>query len=163
MSNVKLSTPRSKQLNLALHSRLFRSYPSTSSRTWKACLPLRERPFRFSCQGCPGGCRRRGALGPEPARQRALHGLPQAQARGMVPLGPKTRPQATRGRRGQARARRRQPRPTLRLVEATAVGSYSISKAYRPEFDVRGASERAPDRDRAVPGLHSAVFGSRPQ
>ena len=51
----------------------------------------------------------------------------------------------------------------LLLVEATAVGSYSISKAYRPEFDVRGAPERAPDRDRAVPGLHSAVFGSRPQ
>ena len=30
--------PQSKQLNLALHSRLFRSYPSTSSRTWRACL-----------------------------------------------------------------------------------------------------------------------------
>jgi hypothetical protein len=63
--------------------------------------------------------------------------------------------------------RRRQPRPTLPLVEATAVGLHSISKVYRPEFDVRGAPERAarraPDRDRAVPGLHSAVFGSRPQ
>jgi hypothetical protein len=28
---MKLSTPRTKQLNLALHSRRFRSYPSTSS------------------------------------------------------------------------------------------------------------------------------------
>jgi hypothetical protein len=55
--------------------------------------------------------------------------------------------------------RRRQPRPTLPLVEATAVGLYLIGKVYRPEFDVRGA----PDRDRAVPGLHSAVFGSRLQ
>jgi hypothetical protein len=55
--------------------------------------------------------------------------------------------------------RRRQPRPTLPLVEATAVGLNSISKAYRPEFDVWGALSR----DRAVPGLHSAVFGSRPQ
>ena len=53
-----------------------------------------------------------------------------------------------------AGTRRRQQRPTLPLVEATAVGSYSISKAYRPEFDVQGASERAPDRDRAVSGLH---------
>jgi hypothetical protein len=47
---------------------------------------------------------------------------------------------------------------TLPLVEATAVGLYSISKAYRPEFDVRGAPERVLVRDRAVPGLHSAVF-----
>jgi hypothetical protein len=40
---------------------------------------------------------------------------------------------------------------------------YLISKAFRPEFDVRGAQERAPDRYRAVPGLHSAKFGSRLQ
>ena len=40
---------------------------------------------------------------------------------------------------GDQDSRRRQPRPTLPLVEATAVGLYSISKAYRPEFDVRGA------------------------
>jgi hypothetical protein len=52
-----------------------------------------------------------------------------------------------------------QEEETLPLVEATAVGLYLISKAYRPEFDVWGA----PDRDRAVPGLNSAVFGSRPQ
>ena len=62
-----------------------------------------------------------------------------------------------------AGTRRRQPRPTLPLVEATVVGLYSISKEYRPEFYVRGAPERAPDRNRAVPGLHSAVFGSRQQ
>jgi hypothetical protein len=50
-------------------------------------------------------------------------------------------------------------------VEATAVGLYSISKVFRPECDPRGAPERrrAPDRDRAVPGLHSAEFGSRSQ
>jgi hypothetical protein len=35
----KLSTPRSKQLNLELHSRRFRSYPNTSLHTWRACLP----------------------------------------------------------------------------------------------------------------------------
>jgi hypothetical protein len=50
----------------------------------------------------------------------------------------------------------------LSLVEATAVGLYSMSRAFRPEFDARGALEQAPDRGRAVPGLHSAVFGSRP-
>jgi hypothetical protein len=61
--------------------------------------------------------------------------------------------------------RRRQQRPTLPLVEATAVGSslYSISKAFRPDFEARGAQERAQDRDHAVPRLHSTVFGSRPQ
>jgi hypothetical protein len=52
---------------------------------------------------------------------------------------------------------------TLPLVGATAVGLNSISKALRPEFDVREAPEWALDQDRAVPGLHSAVFGSRPQ
>jgi hypothetical protein len=51
----------------------------------------------------------------------------------------------------------------LPLVEAMAVGLYLISKAFRPEFDVRGAPERAPDRDSTWPGLHSAVFGCRPQ
>jgi hypothetical protein len=49
----------------------------------------------------------------------------------------------------------------LSLVEATVVGLYSISKAFRPEFDALGAPERAQDRDRTVSGLHSAVFGSR--
>jgi hypothetical protein len=72
-------------------------------------------------------------------------------------------PAPAAGESAGTRRRRRQQRPTLPLVEATAVGSYSISKAYRPEFDVQGASERAPDRDRAVSGLHSAVFGSRQQ
>jgi hypothetical protein len=48
---------------------------------------------------------------------------------------------------GDQVTRRRQPRPMLPLVEATAVGLYSISKAYRPEFDVRGAPEQAPDRE----------------
>jgi hypothetical protein len=57
--------------------------------------------------------------------------------------------------------RKRQPRLTLPLVDATAVGLSSISKAFRSKFDVRGAPVRAPDRDRAVPGLHSVVFGSR--
>jgi hypothetical protein len=64
---------------------------------------------------------------------------------------------------GDQEALRRQPRPTLPLVEATAGCLYSISKAYRPEFDVRRAPERAPDRDCAVPWLHSAVFGNRPR
>ena len=53
-------------------------------------VPLRELPFRFSCQGCRGGCCLCGTRGPEQARQQALHGLPQAQARGMVQRGPKT-------------------------------------------------------------------------
>ncbi len=34
----RVSTPRSKQLDQALHSIRFRSYPSTWSRTWRACL-----------------------------------------------------------------------------------------------------------------------------
>ena len=45
-----------------------------------------------------------------------------------------------------------QPRPTLPLVEAAAVCLYSISKAFRPEFDAQGALERAPDRDGQCPG-----------
>ncbi len=40
-----------------------------------------------------------------------------------------------------------QSRQTLPLVETTAVGLYLISKAFRPEFEARGAPERAPDRD----------------
>ena len=92
---------------------------------------------------------------------------------GMVPRAcarpqdqPASNPRSTRtSPRQPPGTRRRQQRPMLLLVEATAVGSYSISKAYRPEFDVRGAPERAPGRDRAVPGLRSlsAVFRSRPQ
>ena len=60
----------------------------------------------------------------------------------------------------QPTTRRMQPRQTLPLVEAAAVYLYSISKAFRPEFDAQGAPEREPDRDRAMPGLHSAVFGA---
>jgi hypothetical protein len=50
------------------------------------------------------------------------------------------------------------------VVEAMAAGLYSISKAFRPEFDARGApgQERAQVLDSTVPGLHSTVFGSRP-
>ena len=74
---------------------------------------------------------------------------------------------ATRCRCGRTRASRRRPeggnRGRRSLVEATVVGLYSISKAFQPEFDARGAPERAPDRDCAVSGLHSAVFGSRQQ
>jgi hypothetical protein len=56
MSNVILSTSRSKQPNLALHSRRFRSYPSTSSRTWRACSllavsPYGNRPFDSRAKG----------------------------------------------------------------------------------------------------------------
>jgi hypothetical protein len=170
MSNVKLSTPGSKQLNLALHSRQFQSYPSTllqqcSVHGGPACSePLRERPFRFSCQGRIGGCRRCSALGPEPACQRALHGLPQVQARGMVQQYSKTssKQPVWTGQRQQQGTRRRQQRQTLPLVESTAVGLYWISTAYQPKFDVWGAQERAPDRDSTVPGLYNTVFGSRP-
>jgi hypothetical protein len=73
---------------------------------------------------------------------------------------------ATSCRCGRTRASRRRPEGGKRgqrsLVKATVVGLYWISKVFRPEFDARGAQARAPDRDRAVPGLHSAVFGSRP-
>jgi hypothetical protein len=62
-----------------------------------------------------------------------------------------------------ATTRRRQPRPTLPLVESTVVVLYSIRKALRPESDARGSPERAPDWERIVPGLHSAVFGYRQQ
>ena len=44
---------------------------------------------RSSCQGHCGASSHAGVQQPEPAQERALHGLPQAQARGMVPRGPK--------------------------------------------------------------------------
>ena len=84
--------------------------------------------------------------------------------------GPKTRPQATRGRRGRARASRRGPgggnrgRCSFSWRRRRWIRTRLVKRIDPPaEFDVRGAPERAPDRDRAVPGLHSAVFGSRPQ
>jgi hypothetical protein len=55
---------------------------------------LAVRPFRFSCQGCRGGCRSRCALNPEPARQRALHGLPLSASSGNVTARPQDPPSA---------------------------------------------------------------------
>ena len=52
----------------------------------------------------------------------------------------------------QPTTRRMQPRQTLPLVEAAAVYLYSISKAFRPEFDAQGALKRAQDRDGQCPG-----------
>jgi hypothetical protein len=48
--------------------------------------------------------------------------------------------------RQQPTTRRRQLRQTLSLVEAMAVGLYSISKAFRLEFDARGALEVRSER-----------------
>ena len=53
-----------------------------------AVSPYLNGPFDSRAKGV-AECRCRGTLGPEPACQRALHGLPQAQARGMVLRGPK--------------------------------------------------------------------------
>jgi hypothetical protein len=103
MSNVKLSNPRSKQLIWCC--------TQGCSKAIQAPRRVHEGPACREPLGVAeaAGCSCRGALGPEPARQRGLHGLPQAQARGMVQRNPKTRPQAFRGRRGRARARLRGP------------------------------------------------------
>jgi hypothetical protein len=86
MSNAKLSTPRSKQLGLALHSRQF---PAKNLIAYMEGLLAVSSYVNCTfnshakAQGCCGGCRRRCTLGLEPARQQALHGLPQAQAQAL--------------------------------------------------------------------------------
>jgi hypothetical protein len=49
---------------------------------------------------------------------------------------------------------------TLRqqMSEETLLVFHWISKAFQAKFEARAAQERAPDRDRAVPGQHITVL-----
>jgi hypothetical protein len=72
-----------------------------------AVSPYKHGPFDFSCQGCCGACISGGDEEPKQAQERALHGLPQAQARRMVPRARHPRPlRNSFGRRGGAHGTR---------------------------------------------------------